>query len=612
MFAPQRNNRPLADEVLQLSADCLSTDCTEQDVQRLETLLRDNRDARRLYVQYAQEAAALRTWAAGRSLSIQWAAPATAADVEADGEAAPSENAAPEFTDSSVEEQAAAGRRAFAVLLGQTLPRAIDFRTHPARFAASVVMLTSAVWLVLFTALWLQRGSDPAQVEVAAPAIETPRFVVARVSGLHEVQWADTARPKQVGNPVAAGETLQLASGLLAIEFNDGAHVILEGPAEFRPDRSGSGRLSQGKLVAQVPKEATGFVVETEAATITDLGTEFGVNVAQLGEAEILVFDGMVEVQADDRRQILQRGEAVVIQRPAPQQPPVIVSRPVPRDQFVRELPVSVELQGSVAELRRLVTAHPRLLHHYPFEGATPEEKRRDRKGELHLVEVAIGGEIDACPLDYRCEGCDSSTSAVRISRIESPREQSTAMQTTTAFQPPKALTVELLLRCDSRDTDPGPGPVHAAVATRSNDNDCGYFVTTDGQGQLRFIFEKMADYTNTGVRLARGHWHYLAASFDVQDDTTVVNAYLADLSRGQVKLRQIAKNKAVRGIPATSVLGIGKVFDGGGRDAYAWDGALDEIALYDVILEPNVLQNHLNAIVRPPETNGGTKEQKK
>ena len=91
--------------------------------------------------------------------------------------------------------------------------------------------------------------------------------------------------------------TSHLESGIVELEFDGGARVIVEGPAEFATKTARHMELTRGRLVAYVPKHARGFTVYTPAAEIIDLGTEFAVEVAQAGETRVEVRRGRVNVQ---------------------------------------------------------------------------------------------------------------------------------------------------------------------------------------------------------------------------------------------------------------------------------------------------------------------------
>jgi hypothetical protein len=80
------------------------------------------------------------------------------------------------------------------------------------------------------------------------------------------------------------------------LAFSSGAKTAIEGPAEFSFIDRNSMTLKQGKLSAEVPKPAIGFTVHTPNATVTDLGTRFGINTKTQDSSEVDVFEGKVHV----------------------------------------------------------------------------------------------------------------------------------------------------------------------------------------------------------------------------------------------------------------------------------------------------------------------------
>ncbi|MEJ5260579.1 MAG: LamG-like jellyroll fold domain-containing protein [Anaerohalosphaeraceae bacterium] len=91
-------------------------------------------------------------------------------------------------------------------------------------------------------------------------------------------------------------QTLRLQQGLVRIRTEQGAFVLLEGPAEFRLENDNQLFLIQGKLTADVPKNAEGFTVRTPSACIIDYGTKFGVVMDQYANTEAHVLEGTVEM----------------------------------------------------------------------------------------------------------------------------------------------------------------------------------------------------------------------------------------------------------------------------------------------------------------------------
>ncbi|MEN6448954.1 MAG: LamG-like jellyroll fold domain-containing protein [Thermoguttaceae bacterium] len=111
------------------------------------------------------------------------------------------------------------------------------------------------------------------------------------------------------GAAVPLGRKFTLASGFVELVYDDGATVLLEGPCVYEAQSAHSGFLTRGKLTARVEKRAAGsksgagksdaqvFTVQTPTAIVTDLGTEFGVEVDGDGVAAAHVLQGKIEVR---------------------------------------------------------------------------------------------------------------------------------------------------------------------------------------------------------------------------------------------------------------------------------------------------------------------------
>ena len=117
--------------------------------------------------------------------------------------------------------------------------------------------------------------------------------------------------------PISLGDRFHIRSGLLEITYDTGAKVILEGPVTYEVESAAGGYLAVGRLTARLEnkKEVGGrneersassssflvpsslFAVRTPTATVTDLGTEFGVEVSKEGHTTSHVFRGTVEVR---------------------------------------------------------------------------------------------------------------------------------------------------------------------------------------------------------------------------------------------------------------------------------------------------------------------------
>ena len=172
--------------------------------------------------------------------------------------------------------------------------------------------------------------------------------LVGRITGMVDCKWADPSTEALPGSDISLGRKYSLASGLMEIAYDTGARVILQGPVTYEVESAAGGYLSVGKLTARLEKKAEKvgsgqwavggksdirnlkaeisnpqspipnpplstlhsplFTIKTPTATVTDLGTEFGVEVSQEGNTISHVFRGSVKL-----RVALVRGETEAI-----------------------------------------------------------------------------------------------------------------------------------------------------------------------------------------------------------------------------------------------------------------------------------------------------------
>jgi hypothetical protein len=168
--------------------------------------------------------------------------------------------------------------------------------------------------------------------------------------------------------PVPLGRKFVLESGFVEITYQTGAKVVLQGPAIFDVTSPAGGYLTFGRLTAKLesgsrskvrgmenhgsesngqrssnPKSsAVMFAVRTPTAVVTDLGTEFGVEVRKDGSTKAHVFRGLVEVetkptdrQAETEVVRLRADESAVIKR-SPKGVKLSVQRHANETAFVR------------------------------------------------------------------------------------------------------------------------------------------------------------------------------------------------------------------------------------------------------------------------------------
>lgn len=153
------------------------------------------------------------------------------------------------------------------------------------RFGARLWAFAAAAVLLAVGALWW-----------LAPA-STDRGVASQVAWLNNAQncqWAEGGTP---AGGIIPGKVLQLEQGLAELLFHSGVSIVLQGPATLELRSESSVRLLHGRLSARVPEAARGFEVLSPEGKVVDLGTEFGVSVADDGSARVYVFRGEVIAQ---------------------------------------------------------------------------------------------------------------------------------------------------------------------------------------------------------------------------------------------------------------------------------------------------------------------------
>ncbi len=140
-----------------------------------------------------------------------------------------------------------------------------------------------------------------------------PIIKIATLAYTSHAGWGN--RDRLLGDPIGRGK-IHLKVGLARLDFNNGATVTLQGPAELEVLSANQTRLVSGILTASIPESAVGFEVVTPSMDVVDLGTAFGVAVGLDGETDVCVFEGEVEVrqsgdETQDSTRLLSEGSAV-------------------------------------------------------------------------------------------------------------------------------------------------------------------------------------------------------------------------------------------------------------------------------------------------------------
>jgi hypothetical protein len=181
-------------------------------------------------------------------------------------------------------------------------------------FVAGLACLAA---IVMFSPAVLQmRGGRPIEPAGAPPA------VVARFGSIDAAKWVAADARYMAGDPIVAGQRLELSSGTLRIDFANGAEVTLFGPAIFHV-RSGIETeltLGRAQVVASTP-ESKGFTIHTRTARFVDLGTVFTAEANPDGQCRVGVASGevLVHVAGSTNGSRLRQGDFMTIEPGHPQ-----------------------------------------------------------------------------------------------------------------------------------------------------------------------------------------------------------------------------------------------------------------------------------------------------
>jgi hypothetical protein len=363
-------------------AVCAGT-ASDEELHELEARVVADENIRSLYIAYCQLHSAL-----GLELRGQRAGMLTRETIRTDVLTA----AANDFPDGMPTSHLGIPVAPAASILSSTLHGMVGYLPEGLPFAYLVATVLVGIGLLIGS---LVHVSQPTQVvkdslppvrSVAEPEME----FVGRITGMVDCQWeteglgirgwglekqsskVQGSRRNQSLIPngqsiVTLGDKFALSSGLLEITYDTGAKVILQGPVTYDVESRTGGFLSAGRLTARVEKRSETanrksetsnpqslipnpslstthyplFTIKTPTATVTDLGTEFGVEVKQDGTSRICVLQGLISVSTGQvaKTQELRAGQAVQIDRPDKDgQARIIAVAPRTMPRFVRHL----------------------------------------------------------------------------------------------------------------------------------------------------------------------------------------------------------------------------------------------------------------------------------
>jgi ferric-dicitrate binding protein FerR (iron transport regulator) len=249
--------------------------------------------------------------------------------------------------------------------------------------------VAAAAVVVAIVGIWLARQQIDGHADQTTSA-------VAVLTQAVDVEWMPGSEPHSVGAALSPG-WLRLKAGLAQVEFNDGARVIVEGPAELEVRSRSEAFCRAGRLSAQVPVAAQGFTVASARMTVVDLGTAFGFE-AQGETAVVDVFEGKVRLvdAAAAPKHELRAGEALGVDAQGVWRESAAVAANFPNADALEKKAASSWQRRAVEwkQAAGVLQGDASVILHFTFESGSPFERRLPNAatGEPRASDGAIVG----------------------------------------------------------------------------------------------------------------------------------------------------------------------------------------------------------------------------
>ena len=304
---------PIRDEVYRLANAVFSQEASDAELRRFEQLIAHDPAARDCYLEYVSDAYNLHAHLelAGRRAACT---PLAAISPE---------------SDANHPQQPMLSKSGPLLAVWRTTANCFSSDWSVAYFIATVVLALGALVGAVTYVSQPERLVVQPPVHTTIPTVPSEATSVARITGMVDCVWEGTGfRVQGSGAANQKSEIINhnslirisataspLRSGLLELTYDTGARVILQGPSRTKSNRPPAGISPSASSLQKLEKKSEvrdqrsepanqkseirnqkSFAVRTPTAIVTDLGTEFGVEVARDGTTETHVFSGKVVI----------------------------------------------------------------------------------------------------------------------------------------------------------------------------------------------------------------------------------------------------------------------------------------------------------------------------
>lgn len=489
---------------------------------------------------------------------------------------------------------------------GELLDRSL-MRVEEPRVPRWLVYSSMAAAAVLLVMVGRLMGPAPAPAPNAGLAARAPAEppIVAEVANTFDARLRSGTRVVATGAKLYPG-SLIVERGVAEVTFAAGAKLVVEGPAALELMTADRARLVRGRVVAYVPDQALGFTLHSQAASFVDLGTEFGVEIDGAGQASVHVLDGEIALVSEQKAtpsRTLQRGVANEVSVDGS-------IRDIPFDEarFLRRVPASAY---ELAVLKSRPLAYWRLNATSPNStivsegqlaasalvsgGVTTADNRGGRGAQGGRV--APGGPAHAALFDGEHDGIETPGDAA-LGLVSNCTLEAWVLPTARATGPQRIF---------STFDRPRSGIALGVVDGR------WYKLPDD---DLKFHLTVYGDYDCiSATPIAPEQWVHLAATIDAAGTPTLYVDGAAVERRfrplglvGEPLADDQPAEQPAAPWPAEAATPIGRTTAGQARigrnpvgsdgqvSPERYQGQISNVAVYDRVLGPNEIQQHVRA----------------
>lgn len=160
-------------------------------------------------------------------------------------------------------------------------------------FLVAIATLTLTVLIQVF---WWRPTAEEEPVAVKPPMPPAPVEAPVSFATLRGADGCVLEGPNatlDVGARLMAGE-FRVPKGICNLHFDGGAELVVEGPAVLRLESSSAATVLAGRVVLRADESAAPFDLHTPTSVLVESGTELAVTVSKEGD-EVHVFQGEVQ-----------------------------------------------------------------------------------------------------------------------------------------------------------------------------------------------------------------------------------------------------------------------------------------------------------------------------